>query len=342
MAIEIPLDSSSPDSRITAPAVVQAYDKVQDLERHLESISKLSVDFLALLSTSTVIATFGLFENSAAVIIGAMIIAPLMRPLTGLSLGLLTADLLLLKRAALTLLAGSVLGALIAYTMALILQQIEFTPEILARTKPTLLDLGIAVFAGGLGAYCQSKKQLADSLGGVAIAVALVPPLSVVGIGLALNEPEIWQGAGLLYLTNLVGITIAGAVVFLAMGYAQLRRAKRGLMISAALLGLLTTPLALSMNEMILENRLSGKVRQILQEKTYTFKDVRVRDVEIRKYRRPLVAIATVFTDQQIRPKQVSMVQDFLAKELGLPLELRIKVVPLTEITAKSPEMPSQ
>lgn len=312
-------------------------EKITELQQRLEELSKLSIDFIALLTASTVIATFGLFQSSAAVIIGAMIIAPLMRPLVGLALALLTADMLLLRRSSLTLACGTVVGASIAGGLALLLQQIELTPEILARTKPNLLDLGIAFFAGAIGAYCQTKKNLADSLAGVAIAVALVPPLSVVGFGLALRQQELWQGASLLYLTNLVGITIAGSLVFFVMGYAPLKVAKQGLIISSAALALLVVPLGFAMNDIILENRLRAEIKQILKEKTYTFRDVNLRELELKRYRTPLVVRATVLTDQQITSNQVRLVQDLLIRELKLPLELKLRVVPLTEISAIEP-----
>ena len=314
--------------------------KISQLEHRLEDLSKCSTDFLALLTAATMIATLGLFENSAAVIIGAMIIAPLLRPLVGLSLSLLTMDLLLLRRALGTLLIGSVLGFCIASSMAFLLQQIELTPEILARSQPTLLDLGIAIFAGAIGAYCQTNGKLSESLAGVAIAVALVPPLSVVGIGVALGESELWQGAALLYLTNLVGIAIAGATVFLVMGYAPIGRAKHGLVASTIMMGLLAVPLAFSMNEMLLENRLSMQIRHILKEKTFTFKDVSLKEVSVGRARAPLKVTATVLANQQINSNQVRMVQEFLVKELNMPLEFKLKVIPLTEIIAANEEKP--
>lgn len=162
--------------------------RLSALQLRLESISGLSVDFLVLLACSTVIATFGLFQNSAAVIIGAMIIAPLMRPLVCLSLSTLTADTKLLSRALITLIVGTIMGVAISATMALFLRSLELTPEILGRTHPTLLDLGVALFAGAIGAYCQTDKSLSNSLAGVAIAVALVPPLSVIATVFANGE----------------------------------------------------------------------------------------------------------------------------------------------------------
>ncbi len=309
-----------------------SYDKVTFLQRKFESLSKLSADFLALLSASTLIATFGLFQNSAGVIIGAMIIAPLMRPLLGLSLGLLTADILLLRRALTTLLIGTLFAATVAAIFGVLLQEMELTSEILARTKPTLLDLGVAIFAGGIGAYCQAKKELQDSLAGVAIAVALVPPLCVAGIGIARSQPELWQGASLLYLTNLVGITISGAIVLLLMGYVSLKTAKQGLLASCFALIVLMIPLGVGMNDMLLENRLRGEIRQILQERTYTFKSVKLRDLEINRYRKPVLVVATVFSDAEINSRQVKLVQDFLSKQLGQELLLRIKIIPMLEI----------
>jgi uncharacterized hydrophobic protein (TIGR00271 family) len=300
----------------------------------LESISLLTPEFIVLLAGSTVIATFGLFQNSAAVIIGAMIIAPLMRPLVALSLATITADTALFRRAMLTLVVGSITGLFIATVMASFLRSLELSPEILGRTHPTLLDLGVALVAGAIGAYCQTNQKLADSLAGVAIAVALVPPLSVVGIGLALNEVSIWSGAALLYATNLIGITLAGSLVFLLMGYTPLQQAKKGLAISAAMTILLILPLALSMRELVLENQISAKVRSLLKDKTLTFRGVLLREVEVKRFRTPMRVIATVIASNwPISANQVKLVQDFLVKEIGIPIEFRLRIIPSQELS---------
>lgn len=309
--------------------------KLSALQTRMKSISKLSIDFVVLLGGSTMIATLGLFQNSPAVIIGAMIIAPLMRPLVGLSLATLTGDTRLLLRACLTLIVGTMVGAGIATVMALFVRSLELTPEILGRTHPTLLDLGVALFAGAVGAYCQANEKLADTMAGVAIAVALVPPLSVVGIGLAFNATAVWSGAALLYATNLIGITVAGAVVFLIMGYTPLKVAKKGLAISAAVTLLLIVPLALSMRELVLENQISSSIRQSLQERTFTFRGVQLRDVQVKRFRTPMSVVATVLgSEQPITAHQVKLVQDFLSKEIGIPVEFKLRVIPSTVLTA--------
>lgn len=305
------------------------------LHGRLATLSRVSTDFVVLLSGSTLIATLGLFQNSPAVIIGAMIIAPLMRPLVGLSLSTLTADGKLLIGAGTTLIVGTVAGAAISATMAAVLGALALTPEILARTHPTLLDLGVALFAGAIGAYCQTDERLADSLAGVAIAVALVPPLSVVGIGLAHNNVPVWSGALLLYATNLVGITFAGALVFLLMGFTPLHRARKGLALSAVAMALLLVPLGFSMWELVMENQLRMKIRQMLSEKTFTFRGLQVHDVQVRRFRRPVSVVATVLSSgRPITARQVKLVQDFLSREIGMAVDFRLRMIPATEIEA--------
>jgi uncharacterized hydrophobic protein (TIGR00271 family) len=309
-------------------------DCFHSLQTRLRELSQPSPDFFVLLAASTVIATLGLYENSAAVIIGAMIIAPLMRPLLGLAFGSLTADNNLLGRCLITLSLGSAFAICISYLLGLTLQALEMTPEILARTRPTLLDLGVAAFAGAVGAYCQTRDKLSDTLSGVAIAVALVPPLSVIGIGLAQRSAEVAGGAALLYATNLVGITIAAAMVFLVLGYTPLHQARRGLIISTVTLSLLIVPLAFSMRELILENQLSRQIKLVLKKNTVTFKNARLRGVEVRRFKHPIDVIATVYgSEESITSKQITAVETFLAKRVGTALKFHVRIIPSKEIT---------
>lgn len=310
-------------------------EEQSSLEIRLEEISQPSVQFFILLSFSTIIALLGLFQNSVAVIIGAMIIAPLMRPLMGLALGSISADARLVKRAMMTLVFGTFCGIGIAFCGASLLNAIELTPEIIGRTHPTLLDLGVALAAGAIGAYCQSNEDIRDTLAGVAIAVALVPPLSVVGIGLARGSMMVASGAALLYATNLIGITVAAATVLLILGYSPLNRAKPAIIASLTFLGLLLIPLGLSMNELVLENRLSMEINRLLKEKTFTFKNARLQSVEVKRFKVPMDVVATVYgSETEFHPKQVKAVQEFLIRNTGIPLQFRLRVIPLREISA--------
>ncbi len=172
------------------------------------------------------IATLGLVLNSPAVIIGAMLISPLMGPILASGLALATGDLILGLRAALNLLLSCLLAVSFAFLLVTILPFKEFTNEIAARTHPNILDLAVALFSGGIGsiAICKEVKGVVTSIPGVAIAVALMPPLCVVGYGTAIavgvnadDGMRVAFGGGLLFLTNLVAITFTAMLVFLAL-----------------------------------------------------------------------------------------------------------------------------
>lgn len=169
------------------------------------------------------IATLGLILNSPAVIIGAMLISPLMGPILASGLALATGDLVLGVRAVVNLALSCLAAITFAALLAAVLPFKEMTNEIAGRTSPTTLDLFVALFSGAVGsiAVCREVKGVVTSIPGVAIAVALMPPLCVVGYGvgiaLSVNGTEgkrIAAGGGLLFLTNLVAITFMAMVVF--------------------------------------------------------------------------------------------------------------------------------
>ena len=175
-------------------------------DRLSQSIIKNVVrhNFSVLLALATFIATFGLLSNSAATIIGAMIVAPLMVPIIGLAYALVTLNFRLLNYSLLRLIYGIILTVLIAFISTEIIGLRIPESEILARTEPTLLDLGVAIAAGTAGAFACSNRSISDAIPGVAISVALVPPLCVVGIGLGASNLPISGGAFILFFDELV------------------------------------------------------------------------------------------------------------------------------------------
>lgn len=208
------------------------------LNRSLWKIAEPTSDYYLLLLLSGSIASFGLLANSAATIIGAMIVAPLMGPILAIGYAIVAGNRRLLKRSLLALSTGALLTVTVAVIIGGILGSIDPGSEIMGRTQPTLLDLGVALAAGATGALAQCRRDIANTLPGVAIAVALVPPLSVVGLGLALGSLPIAGGSFLLFLTNLVGIILASSGVFLWQNYGTFTRARQGLM--AAVLAMFT------------------------------------------------------------------------------------------------------
>jgi uncharacterized hydrophobic protein (TIGR00271 family) len=168
------------------------------------------------------IATFGLVQNSPAVIIGAMLISPLMGPIMATGLGLAVGDFYLALKAIGTLVASIAVAVGFSALIVWVLPFHSETGEILARINPTLLDLGIALFSGLAGSVVVGRAGGSDgvtALPGVAIAVALMPPLCTMGFGMGSGwNTRIMGGAGLLFLTNLVAIVSSAFTVFLLIG----------------------------------------------------------------------------------------------------------------------------
>ena len=231
-----------------------AEDDFKELFLGLKQNAVLSSAFVILMVLSTLLATTGLFQNSAPVIIGAMILAPLMAPIISLSMGVARGDQFLLKESLYTLIIGVSTAIAFSSIFTFMMPLESLTSEMSARLNPNILDLMVAVISGIAGAYANSKSQIAKSLAGVAIAVALVPPLSVTGIGIGFGNYEVIYGSFLLFITNLVGITLAASLTFLVLGYAPIYRAKKGIVYTTILLAIVTVPLVASFMMVLKQN----------------------------------------------------------------------------------------
>ncbi len=211
--------------RITHIIPQLTFEERVDVYKQVRRGARPKIDFFMMIGLAAGIAAFGLLLNSPAVIIGAMLVAPLMAAIMGIGLGLIQADIKLLRLAVSATLKGILLaiavGVIIGLLAKYFLPVAEPTPEILGRTQPNLFDLGVALISGLAGAYALSRKEMSSSLPGVAIAAALVPPLVTVGIGLAwLNHgPQIAQGSLVLFMTNLISIIAASGFVFFMLGF---------------------------------------------------------------------------------------------------------------------------
>ncbi|RDS81396.1 DUF389 domain-containing protein [Dyella psychrodurans] len=166
--------------------------------------------FMAIMSCG--IAILGLLQSSAAVVIGAMLISPLMGPIVQLGFSLCVVNFSMMRQALIALLAGIALALLIAMCVVWFSPLREATSEILARTQPTLFDLLVALFSGLAGGYAVVTRK-GEAIVGVAIATALMPPLAVVAYGLATNDMGIAGGAFFLFMTNLLAIALAMTLI---------------------------------------------------------------------------------------------------------------------------------
>lgn len=187
--------------------------------------------FFILVALSTIIAAYGVTRNSAATVIGAMIVAPLMTPIMAISLGAITGDTRNILRSVLVVFSGVVLVVGLSYLLAIILPgelQIMDNAQVISRTAPRDIDLIIALAAGAAGAFVVCRTDVSDALPGVAIAVSLVPPLAVVGICLAARQSALAWDAFLLFLTNFLAIVAAGLAVLAIMGYGGVQMGSNG------------------------------------------------------------------------------------------------------------------
>ena len=254
-------------------------EQYTSLFTNLREESRLSQNFMVLLIFATMIATFGLFINSASVIIGAMLLAPLMQPIVSLSMGVLRQDTSLELNGAKTIAIG-VLSVLATAAIIALFTPIErLTTEMSGRLSPTILDLFVAIVSGMAAAYAKSNAKILGSLAGVAIAVVLVPPIAVAGIGLGWMDWSMFSSAFLLFITNLVGIVFSAAFTFAILGFSPLYLAKKGIVTWLMIVALVSVPLYssfLSMKEDI-------RIQKILSNVSFNVgeHDVKLTHIEL-------------------------------------------------------------
>jgi len=193
-------------------------DERKALLEGVESGANGGVDFYVMMLLSSGLASLGLLEGSTAVVIGAMLVAPLMGPLIGAGFGLAQGNLLLYRSSIGVTITGLAVGFSVSVAIGLLNPGFEPSLEVEARGSPDILDLGVAILSGFVAAYALGRAGVANTLAGVAIAAALVPPLCVVGIGLTNDQPSVAMNSAILLLTNLVAIILAAAGAFALLG----------------------------------------------------------------------------------------------------------------------------
>ncbi|WLP93540.1 DUF389 domain-containing protein [Psychrobacter sp. M13] len=171
---------------------------------------------------SAIIASYGLVTNSAAVVIGAMLVAMMLGPITGVALAIIDYRMPLLRKSLFTVLAGVSLVIFVGFLIGTLHSAQPLTAEILSRTQPTSMDLMIALAGGTAGAYAMVSPHLSVAVVGVAVATALVPPLAASGILFAHGELSMGFGAALLALTNIIAIQFTNAMVLWLLGFRRL------------------------------------------------------------------------------------------------------------------------
>lgn len=202
-------------------------DERLSLFEEVESKSRWNFDFAALMVLATAIAGMGLLVNSGAVVIGAMLVAPLMMPLIGMGLSLVQGNWPLARKSMGAVGRGFCFALALSIAMGLVARFLHFglTEQLRMRGEPNALDLGIAFVSGIAASYCVAWPKLTGALAGVAIAAALVPPIATVGIAFAMGQTDVALGAGLLFGTNIVAIVLGAGMNFMLAGISGIQKA---------------------------------------------------------------------------------------------------------------------
>lgn len=290
----------------------------------LKENAQLSESYLVLMVLSTLLATVGLFANSAPVIIGAMILAPLMAPIISFSMGMLRQNIELIFVSGKTLVIGILLALFFGTLLSLFTPLNAINSEIGARLSPTLLDLGVAIISGIAAAYANTRSEVAKSLAGVAIAVALVPPLAVSGIGIGWLDWHVFWGAFLLFMTNLFGIVLAASATFLVLGFSPFRVAKKGILIALIFAVIVSIPLTLSFNKMVKEQEVISTI------KAWNVAGMELRDIKIRDGKKMVISLEILSKDI-IKNHQIDELKTRLESSLNKPVRLEARTAILRE-----------
>lgn len=250
--------------------------------------------FSALIALSASIASFGLLSDSSAVVIGAMLVAPLMTPITAAAAATVTARNVRLLQSLVIIAFGTVGAIAVGWAMSLlagteVTAAQELPGEIVSRTFPGLLDLGVAITAGAAAGYISPRRSVISALPGVGIAVALVPPLATVGITAQLGFWEESWNAFLLFLTNLAAIVFSASIMLLLSGFRPQagigsRSLVSRLVVTLLAVGVVAVPLTLHTQATLRDTTLRRSVTQAVRAWDDTTSIVEL-DAEVRNGR---------------------------------------------------------
>ena len=298
-------------------------------------------NFFALLLFATIIATYGVLSSSTATVIGAMIVAPLMGPIMATTSAVVIGSMPRAVRAFALTVAGIILVISLSYLLAWVVPDvtISFTSnaEIISRINPGLYALLTALGAGAAGAFITSRAEIADSMGGVAIAISLVPPLCVVGISLQQGQLDAAAGALLLFLTNYLAILLAGGVVLVVIGLGKLAGAqeharirRRGLALFVVGILLVSIPLTLTTYQAVTRttdnHKATAEVEAWLEDTSYQVVTVNVND---------RLVITTIEGSGELKPTQ--QLANQLAVALDRPVLVNLRTLPAQLGASSSP-----
>lgn len=325
-------------ANIKSPVRKNPFDQRREIIADITESSSPGFDYFLMVILSTSIATLGLITDSPAVIIGAMLVAPLMSPIIGIGLASMTGRRTLLKSALSAVLRGALLAVGLSTLLTVINSYLPFVSlhelpqEIISRTHPSPIDLMIALAGGIAAAYSLTEERLSAALPGVAIATALMPPICTVGIGVALQDWDVAGGAFLLFITNAVTIAIAAAFVFFLRGFNPYpldnnRKLPPSLQFSALLIVILLIPLTYFSIDFVRQAADFRSMSQILNEKVDAINNAELVDFTTDQENESISIDMTIRTNNPMRYEQVIALQESIVDALNRPVSLRVNQI---------------
>lgn len=312
--------------------------------REIVSGSEPKPRFYIMVVVSTLIAAFGLVADSTAVVIGAMLVAPLMTPIFGISLGLVRGNTRLLRRAITSEIAGVLaavfMGYLVGTMLALVDPSVQPTSEMLARTQPNIFDLFVAVLAGFAGAYALVDEKLSPALPGVAIATAIVPPLANSGLCLAYGAYQGALGSFLLFTANFLSIHLVAATLFFRAGmggnYGEETTSviARRFGVSFVFFVIISVTFGLFLYNVIQKRMIYNNINAYLVEELAGYSTTGIDKLVVNGNKNTLSILAQIYSTARFNPQAVQRLEEGLEAKLNIPADLMIREIQTSDVTS--------
>ena len=296
---------------------------------------------------SAIIASYGLVTNSAAVVIGAMLVAMMLGPITGIALAIIDHRMPLLRKSLFTVIAGVSLVVLVGFIVGWLHKEQPLTLEILSRTQPTSMDLMIALAGGTAGAYAMVSPHLSVAVVGVAVATALVPPLAASGILFANGEMQLGLGALLLAFTNIIAIQFTNALVLWLLGFRRLvdddyksktyltflRRNAVTLLLLGGLGAYLTINLQTNAKQQVFESSVKETINSYFSDKGNVLTNTQFDRTDGNQVVRAVIRGETTPNSYDVRQIETTITQDMVDNFPDyLPIKLQLRYIPVQVI----------
>ncbi len=325
---------------VTISHLKASEQRKEEIIEEISAGSKPGFRFYALLATASLIAAFGLIANSTAVIIGAMLVSPLMTPIIGISLAIVIGSPHLLGISIRSVVIGVILSIFFAGILGFLPLALEATPEMLIRTKPTILDLFVAILAGFAGAFTMIDEKSSPVLPGVAIATAIIPPLSNTGLSLALGFYSGAFGSFMLFFANFLSILIVAGATFVLAGlnpwWLSLSPKEVFRRFGVALLGFAIVAIFLtySLVAIVKERYLELSIKRVLDSEFQKFRSSSLDSFIYDEEKGTLYILANVKSPKTMTPEMVEEIQKKLSELTKVPTQLIVRDVISKDIAA--------